>query len=291
MDLSWSRWDSGALNGTLTLASGVRVRWLGAAGFAISFGQHTILLDPYVTRASLRQCVLSALSPDLTAIDRHVPRADAIILGHTHFDHALDVPTIAKRDDAIIFGSASARTLCRSQGVIESRIDVIEPESHFAQERDVGPFQLRFHSSAHSRLLLGRVPFPGDIQDCGDIPIRAEHYRCGSVFGVEIRVAGKTIFHLGSAELVERTLPKIGVDLALVCVAGWTWSERFPMRVVRALSPRAILLSHWDNFLLPFDRGAEVLPALRMGTLVDDLSHASKDVKLGTLALGGEVFL
>lgn len=288
MDLTWSRWDTGALHGT---PAGVRVRWLGTAGFAITFGEHTILFDPYVTRASLRRCVLSALSPDVEAINRLIPRADAIILGHTHFDHALDAPTIAKRDGAIVFGSMSARTLCRSQGVLESRIDVIEPESQFAQERDVGPFQLRFHSSAHSRLLLGRVPFPGDIQDCGDVPIRAERYRCGSVFGVEIRVAGKTIFHLGSAELVERMLPRLEVDLALVCVAGWTWSERFPMRVVRALSPRAVLLSHWDNFLLPFDRGAELLPALRMGTLVDDLSSASKDVKLGTLALGDEVYL
>jgi L-ascorbate metabolism protein UlaG (beta-lactamase superfamily) len=288
VDLASTRWAANGLGGT---KNGVRVRWLGTAGFAITHGDHTVLLDPYVTRASLAQCLLSPLAPDLEAIERHVPRADAIIVGHTHFDHALDVPMIAKRDDAVVFGSASARALCRSQGVVESRIDVIEPETQSPREREVGPFHLRFHASAHSNLLLGRVPFPGEIQDCGDIPLRAERYRCGSVFGVEIRVAGRTIFHLGSAELVESALPPLSVDLALVCVAGWTWTARFPTRVVRALSPRAILLSHWDNFLVPFERGAKALPALRMGTLIDGLERASRDTKIGTVELGHEVYV
>ena len=36
--------------------------------------------------------------------------------------------------------------------------------------------------------------------------MRASAYRCGAVFGLEIQVAGKTIFHLGSAEVVDASL-------------------------------------------------------------------------------------
>ncbi|MFT3767591.1 MAG: hypothetical protein QM820_19220 [Minicystis sp.] len=80
-------------------------------------------------------------------------------------------------------------------------------------------------------------------------------------------------------------------DLLLLCVAGWTSSRDFPERVARALSPRAVLLSHWDNFFLPLDRGARALPAMAMPRLVDRLSRATRDAKIGTLPLLGDVWV
>src|SRR5271157_115056 len=109
-------------------SDGVRVVWLGTAGFAIESGGFVVLIDPYVTRASFVS-LFAPLRPDLRAIARHVPRADAIIVGHTHFDHALDVPAIAQRTGARVFGSRSAAALCRASGVPEDRVDVVERAS------------------------------------------------------------------------------------------------------------------------------------------------------------------
>jgi L-ascorbate metabolism protein UlaG (beta-lactamase superfamily) len=271
-------------------ASPVRVRWLGTAAFEISHGDHVLLFDPYVTRASLARCVARDLVPDEARIARYFPKADAIVLGHTHFDHALDAPFIAKATGARVFGSRSAAVLCRGEGVPESQMDVVErPAGSAPVDRDVGPFHLRFHASAHSRFFFGRVPAAGDIQDCTDVPMRAEAYKCGAVFGVEIRVAGRVLFHLGSAELLDAALGKLSVDLVLLTVAGWTSSHAFPSRAMRALSPRAVLLGHWDNFLLPIEKGAKVLPAMQMGRLVDELEREARDVRVGTLPILGEV--
>src|SRR5262249_20202788 len=146
---------------------------------------------------------------------------------------------------------------------------------------EVGPLRLRFFPSAHSRLLLGRVPFPGEIADCDQVPLRAHRYRCGAVFGVEVSAGGRTVFHLGSAELVEDGLrggPR-QVDLVLLCVAGWTTSRQLPERVVGALGPRAALLSHWDDFLRPLDRPARALPAMQLPRLVERLARASRDLR------------
>lgn len=283
-----STFDSGELGPS---SSPVHVRWLGTAGFEIRHGEHVLLIDPYVTRAPLLRCVARPLVPDEVRIRKYFPRADAIIVGHTHFDHAMDVPSIAKATGAKVYGSRSAAALCRSRGVAHAKIDVIEPEGAGPAEREVGPFSLRFHASAHSPLLLGRVPFPGEIADCGDVPLRAEEYRCGAVFGVEIEVAGKTLFHLGSAELLEASLERLEVDLALVCVAGWRTSERFPERAMRALSPRAALLMHWDNFLLPLEKGARLLPAMHMDRLADRLAKEARDVRVGVLPMLGELRL
>ena len=274
-----------------SVPSAVSVRWLGTAGFELTSGEHTVLFDPYLTRASLARCIASPLRSDEAVLLRHIPRADAIVLGHTHFDHALDAPSIAKRTGARVFGSRSASHLCRAAGVPEAQIEVVEG-SPGAEPivREVGPFRLVFHPSAHSPLVLGRVPFEGEIADCDVVPERAKDYLCGAVFGVEVRVAGKSLFHVGSAEILAR-MPKLEVDLALVCVAGWTSTRDFPERMMQKLSPRAVLLSHWDNFLLPLAKGARPLPAMQTGRLVDRIAGATRDVQIGTLPFLGAVGL
>jgi L-ascorbate metabolism protein UlaG (beta-lactamase superfamily) len=270
----------------------VRVQWLGTAGFAIRADGHTLLFDPYLTRAGLAACALERLEPDLAAIARHVPEADAIVVGHTHFDHALDVPAIAKRTGARVFGSSSAARLCRLDAVPEERIVDVERALRAATyEADVGPFHLRFFPSAHSKLVLGRVPMKGEIDDCDALPMRMHHYRCGAVFCVEVTVLGKRVVHLGSADLVEASLPPdvAEADLLLACVAGWTKTPRFPERVARAFDPRAVLLSHWDDFFTSLDRPVRSLPAMQIDRLAERLSRASRDARVFTLDLLGEV--
>jgi L-ascorbate metabolism protein UlaG (beta-lactamase superfamily) len=272
--------------------SGVRVRWLGTAGFEIAYQDHVVLFDPYFTRASLARCVLSSITPDVDLVRMHAPRADAIVLGHTHFDHALDAPEIALHTGAKVFGSRSAANLCRARGVPADRVEVVErdPGSQ-AVEREVGPFKLRFVPSAHSRFAYGRVPFAGEIDDCDAVPMKMPAYRCGAVFGVEIAVAGKTLFHLGSAELLDASLDTRHVDLLLLCVAGWTASRDLPERVAQKLSPAAVLLSHWDDFFRPLSRPARALPAMQLPRLVERLGRAARDVRVGTLPFFGEVWL
>jgi L-ascorbate metabolism protein UlaG (beta-lactamase superfamily) len=269
----------------------VRVRWLGAAGFVIEHAGHTVLFDPYVTRASLTTCLAAPLSPDEKLIAELLPVADAIVVGHTHFDHSLDVPAIARMTGARVFGSRSARALCRASGVADDRIEVVEPNAGGDPiVREVGPFVLRFVPSAHSPLLLGRVPFPGEIADCDHVPMRAERFRCGAVFGVEVSVAGRTIVHLGSAEVVDAYAGARNVDLLLLCVAGWTSSRNLPERVARRFTPRAVLLSHWDNFLLPLRRPARLLPAMQLPRLVERLTRVEPSMRVGALPLLGEVW-
>ena len=270
-------------------SSGTTVTWLGTAGFAVEHDGWVVLIDPYVTRASIGRCLRAPLRTDVRAVARFTPRADAIIAGHTHFDHVLDVPTIAHITRAKVFGSRSCVHLCRAADVPEERL--VDVSAHTRREplrAQVGPFELRFVPSVHSALLLGRVPFPGDISDCDQLPLRTTQYRCGAVFAVDIRVAGRRIYHLGSADLLDGQCEP-GVDLLLMCVAGWTTTERFVPRMMGSLGPGAILLSHWDDFFSPMDRGARMLPAMRMPTLVDRLTAIDPGVKIGTVPLLGQL--
>lgn len=42
------------------------------------------------------------------------------------------------------------------------------------------------------------------------------------------------------------------VDIAIVCVAGFSQVENYPEGIIRNLKPRHIIMSHWENFLNPF---------------------------------------
>ncbi len=264
------------------------VTWLGTAGFSIEHEGHIILIDPYLTRPSLWRCLSGPLATDARLVSRLTPKADAIVAGHTHFDHVLDVPAIARATGATVYGSRSCAALCRASGVPEAQVVDVEARGREPSRAEVGPFELRFVPSVHSAFLLGRVPVPGDISDCDQIPLRTERYRCGAVFGVDVRVRGRRIYHLGSADLVDGA-PDPGVDLLLMCVAGWTTTERFCPRVISSLRPGAVLLSHWDDFFRPLDAGAHALPAMRMPRLVESLSALEPSLALGTLPLLGSV--
>ena len=269
----------------------VRVRWLGTAGFEISHGAHTLLIDPYLTRASLFECVRAPLRSDIAAIRAYVPRADVIIAGHTHFDHVLDVPAIARLTGAKVLGSRSCVNLCRIERVSESQLVDVESRSRGRTfKTEVGPFVIRLVPSCHSALLLGRVPAPGDIADCEQVPLRTHGYRCGAVFSVDVRVAGRRIYHLGSADLIDENTER-DVDLLLMCVAGWTTTRRFSERVLGRLRPDAILLSHWDNFFSPVEHGAKMLPAMQMPRLLDRLTAIDPSVRIGTVGLMDELTL
>jgi L-ascorbate metabolism protein UlaG (beta-lactamase superfamily) len=82
----------------LGLPDGLELEWLGVASYRLSFEGTTVLVDPYVSRAPL--LLRRPALPDAHLIDRHVRKADAILIGHTHWDHAVDAPAIAPRSTA-----------------------------------------------------------------------------------------------------------------------------------------------------------------------------------------------
>lgn len=279
----------------LSLPAGLDIEWLGVSGYRLTYEGVSLFVDPYFSRVPLRALLLRRRAlPDPALVARYgqAPGEVAgVLVGHTHFDHALDVPAIARLTGAKVFGSKSAATLCAVDGV--PRAQIVDVESQLANgtfTAEVGPFELRFYPSAHSKLLLGRrVPMAGEIVDCDQVPHRMSGYKCGAVFACELRAAGKSIFHLGSAELVDASVPKHAVDLLLFCAAGWTQTPRIIERAASRLSPETVLLSHWDDFFRPIDRPVRALPAVGVPRLIDNFRRELRDANIGVIPPLGEI--
>jgi L-ascorbate metabolism protein UlaG (beta-lactamase superfamily) len=262
------------------LPRGLELEWLGTSGFRLALEGTTLLIDPYVTRVPLRALLgRRPALPDPAAVAAHVPRADAVLIGHAHFDHVLDAPLIAQTTGAAVYGSRSTANLMRLHGLPERAVEV-EPYRTYA----IGPFEVTFVPSAHARLYLGlAVPMDGDIscEHLEDLTARA--YGCGQVYGIHIRAAGVTLYHQGSAELDDEAVVHRGVDVLLAAIAGRGFSHHFLERAIRRLEPRVLVPHHHDDFFRPLEQPMHLSFNVDLCGAVDEVHRASREVAVATL--------
>ena len=221
----------------LELPPGLEVEWLGVSGYRMSFEGQTIFIDPYVSRVPFGDLLRKRPTlPDPAALDRfvHAPGEVAgVLVGHTHFDHAVDAPAIARRFGCRAYGSDSLVTLMDLHGLAGRAVEV-EPYRTY----ELGPFEVSFTPSVHSKLLLGlAVPYDGDLT-CEHLDaLTPSAYRCGQVWGISIAVAGLRFYHQGSANLIDDAVRERGVDVFLAGVAGRNFTEDYWLRILPRLDP------------------------------------------------------
>ena len=73
--------------------------WLGVSGYRLTYEGVSLFIDPYVSRVPLRAFLLRQKTlPDAEMIERYATAPGpvaGVLVGHTHFDHAVDAPAIA----------------------------------------------------------------------------------------------------------------------------------------------------------------------------------------------------
>lgn len=265
------------------LPAGLEVEWLGVSGYRLTHEGHTLFVDPYLSRVPFRNLVLRRRTvPNPVALDRFVRapgKTVGVLVGHTHFDHAVDAPALARRLDCKAYGSASLVNLMALHGMPERAVEV-EPYRVY----ELGPFEVSFTPSAHSKLLLGlAVPYDGELT-CEHLDsLSPAAYRCGQVWGISIAVAGMRLYHQGSANLVDEAVRERGVDVFLAGVAGRSFTERYWQRILPLLEPRVVVPTHYDNFFRPLGQQLEFVTAAELARLPDEIGSVSGEIEVAAL--------
>lgn len=267
----------------LELPEGLEVEWLGVSGYRMSFGGRTLFIDPYLSRVPFGDILRRRPTlPDPAALDRfvHAPGEVAgVLVGHTHFDHAVDAPAIARRFGCKAYGSDSLVTLMGLHGLAEQTVEV-EPYRTY----ELGPFEVSFTPSVHSKLLLGlAVPYDGDLT-CEHLDaLSPSAYRCGQVWGISIEVAGLRFYHQGSANLIDEAIRVRGVDVFLAGVAGRSFTEDYWERILPRLDPKVVVPTHYDNFFRPLGQRMEFVSNVQLSRLPEEVGAVSADARLAAL--------
>ena len=279
--------DAGALQfletDSLGLPDGLELEWLGVSGYRLSYEGQTMYVDPYVSRVPLSHLLRRRPAlPDPRQIERFFPADDAVVgvlVGHTHWDHAVDAPAVARRYGCKAYGSQSLGALMRLHGLGDQVVEV-EPYRTY----ELGPFEVTFVPSAHSKLLLGlAVPFAGELT-CEQLDgLSPSAYRCGQVWGIHIAVAGITLYHQGSADLIDDAVRHQGVDVFLAGIAGRNFTERYWDRILPRLDPATIVPTHYDNFFVPLTDRMELMGNARISDLEGEVGSVSRDARVRAL--------
>jgi L-ascorbate metabolism protein UlaG (beta-lactamase superfamily) len=256
----------------------LRIRWLGAAGVACRTGEQTVLIDPYLSRVDKWRLLFGRPTADEARITRYLASLPAppaaILVGHTHVDHALDVPALTRRVNCPVVGSPSLDRLLRAHG-LPGRVRVCHGGETLALGAGV---TVRAIASAHGRVALGRVPYPGQIAEGLRPPLRTAAYRHGTVFAYRVEMGGRTLVHVGSAAVPpERAGP---CDLLLACVSGWKRVPGFVPRLLEAAQPRVVVPFHWDDFTAPLREGrpAPRTPFVDVDRFAEQVARAAPGV-------------
>jgi L-ascorbate metabolism protein UlaG (beta-lactamase superfamily) len=268
---------------SLPLPAGLELEWLGVSGYRMSCEGCTLFVDPYLSRVPFRDLLRRRLTlPDPAALERFVHASGEVVgvlVGHTHFDHAVDAPAIASRFACSAYGSDSLVRLMDLHGLADRAVEV-EPYRTY----ELGPFEVSFTPSAHSKLLLGRaVPYDGDLT-CEHLDgLSPSAYRCGQVWGISIEVAGLCFYHQGSANLIDVAIRKPQVDVFLAGVAGRNFTRDYWKRILPRLDPAIVVPTHYDNFFRPLGQPLEFVSNVKLSALPEEIGAISPDAEIAAV--------
>jgi L-ascorbate metabolism protein UlaG (beta-lactamase superfamily) len=274
----------------------VVLTYLGVSGFMIAYRGHVMLTAPMFSNPPASQVApkraypfwhAPTIRPDPRLIDRLLPpaadSASMILVGHSHYDHLLDVPYIAthRARSARIYGTPTMRHILmgdatlrqhggdRVQQIAGNDLGTARRAGTWYYDRD-SAFRIMALAADHAptfRALGISITFArGSLDhDLDTLPRTAEEWRLGETYTYLIDVLKR-----GSDEPVFRiyfqdapnTAPKgfpppravIGraVDLAILCLpTSRNVRPAAPDSLLRVLAPRYVVASHWESFFRP----------------------------------------
>lgn len=262
--------SSPATQGSRTLT------FLGTAGFVLQAAGRTLVLDPYLTRAGLLRLGFGRLTPDEAAIQAAIPHADDVLIGHAHFDHVLDGPTLCRQTGARLIGSATTLHIGRAAGLPEAQLILANgPIS-------CGPAVATPLPSRHGKVFPGRVPLPGHLSAPPPWPPRFFQLPHGDVYNWHIDVDGARVLHVDSADFIDDELQP--ADILCLCAVGRQYRQDYTRAILARVRPSVVIPCHWDDFTVPLRAAPRQLPGVDVESFVEEIQAAgARAVVLGPM--------
>lgn len=290
-------------------------RFIGGGGFYLGGADNAILVDPNYSNPSLWQVIsLRHLQTDKALIDRYLPPLDkvqAFLVGHAHYDHAMDVPYIASKApaEARVYGSETLNNMLAAALPVSRRVSVEPFLAHNAEGGEwinVSPrLRLLAIESEHSPHVGQWVVASGKLHNAlQQLPADSLGWVAGTPISylVDFLDNGGSVNYRVFVQTSSSNPPKgvppaailadgHPVNVAVLCAANFDSVMHYPGVLLTSLNPREVVLVHWEKFWEPYlPNKATPLPGLDLETLVQRVKNAAPQAKI-TLPQRGAQFL
>jgi L-ascorbate metabolism protein UlaG (beta-lactamase superfamily) len=268
----------------------LELTYMGTGGWIIRRGDEAVMGAPLFSNPSFVRVGLAPIEADTGTIDRMMDRFDvrdtrAILIGHSHYDHLMDVPRVAARHvpDARLIGGRTTQNLLGHWSGVMDRVDLVD--DHVADQESAGSWmsyggRLRVLPlrSNHAPHFVGMELYAGTAdRPRTEPPGTAAEWLGGETYaflidfldedgGIEFRVYYQdavTAPPLGFAP--EERIEERPVDVAILVPATFDQVDWHPEAFIENLRPRWVLLGHWEDFFIPIDEDTHSITMADIG--------------------------
>lgn len=268
---------------------GLQFSWFGAASIVIDDGQNSVLIDPFVSRSENgpidvflgRNAVVEKSRVSKRCKMPNVARASAILVGHTHYDHVLDVAEFGGCTKAQVFGSAGASRVVSAHGY--EGITIVKPGQTISEDQTNSAFRIEILNGTHGRPPLIIDPLDKKVRADFSTPASIKAYGRGAVLNFLVSHPKGTILHIGSAGMPRDSLKSLKgkVDVLFLALVGRPETQRFLATVVGDVQPKHVVPIHFDNLFDPIDEPVRVVSVSRLNDFFSVVSRDHPNVNAG----------
>ncbi|HSW13290.1 MAG TPA: MBL fold metallo-hydrolase [Solimonas sp.] len=267
--------------------------WFGVTALLLRDGERAIFIDPYFSRPEglLPLLLNRPIAPDEAGIAAAlraagVSKLDAVLVSHSHYDHAMDAGVVARLTGATLLGSESTANIGRGAGLPETQIRTIRP----GEDYTYGPFGLRFIASRHAGASGGHPT--GEISAPLQTPARYLDYRLGGAYSILVAHPQGRLLHHGSAGWEPGALKGQQADVAFLGVALVDELPAYLQETVDAVGASRVLPTHWDDFTRPLQPPLRPFPLIvKLDRFFAEMAALRPQLRVETLRAGQPVAL
>jgi L-ascorbate metabolism protein UlaG (beta-lactamase superfamily) len=272
---------SGLVEAAGPQADPLHVVYLGSGGWILEHRDAMVLTGPLFTNPGFVTTGLLPIRSDTAIVDRYMSRYDvssalAILVGHAHYDHLMDVPRVAARHarSARIVGSRTVANTLGTWSGLADRVDLVDDSA--GDQAMVGRWlrygdrvrvmALRSHHAPH---FDGYTLYRGTrARPLTEEPVWATDWLDGETYAFLIDFmagADSVAFRVYYQDAVapppagfapDALIAERAVDVALIVPATFDQVDWHPEALVENLQPRRIVLGHWEDFFSPVEEPA-----------------------------------
>jgi L-ascorbate metabolism protein UlaG (beta-lactamase superfamily) len=267
----------------------VSVRFTGTSTLLFSDGETDWMVDGWFTRPGPLRLLFGTIAPDLEAIERGlaanaVEELAAVIPVHSHYDHAMDAPEVARRTGALLMGSEATANIGRGWGLPESQIRLLKDRVPV----QLGQFVITPIESRHFQFpdpaMRERALADPEISEPLVPPVNAFDYRLGKTYVLHVRHPRGSWLIVGSAGYEEGGLEGLQADVVFLGVGGLgsqsgQYREALWRETVDTVAPQRLIPIHFDSLTGPIEgpfTGPVVAAAFLSGGLDDLLAFLKR---------------
>ena len=252
--------------------------FIGTTTLLFSDGESSIMIDGFFTRPSIKTLLSGTIQPDKALIESslkrlNVTQLDSIMVAHSHHDHAMDAPEVARLTHATLFGSESTANIARSTGLPETQIEVVDDK----RSLPFGKFNVTMIRSKHTPVPAALAWLTGHGKEISQpFPLQPNltDFNEGGSYAIHIEHPLGNILVQASSGYVNGLLEPYNADVVFLGIAGLSkQSEQFKQdyfrETIAAVGASKVVPIHWDNFMRPI--GQALVPA---HSLIDNIPQS-----------------